>query len=47
QKASAGHAPQGGETSGPGAGTASESKASGKKEDEVIDAEYVDMDDKK
>ncbi len=47
QKASAGHAPHGGETAGPGTGAASESKGSEKKEDEVIDAEYVDMDDKK
>ncbi len=47
QKASAGHAPHGAESAGPGPGAASEGKSSGKKEDEVIDAEYVDMDDKK
>jgi molecular chaperone DnaK len=47
QKASAGQAPHGGGTASPGADAASEGKGPGKKEDEVIDAEYVDMDDNK
>jgi molecular chaperone DnaK len=48
QKASAGQAaPHEGGAAGPGAEPASEGKGPGKKEDEVIDAEYVDMDDNK
>jgi molecular chaperone DnaK len=47
QKASASHAPHGGGAEGAGSEPASEGKTSGKKEDEVIDAEYVDMDENK
>ncbi len=39
-----GSGPTGGQTSGTGGG---QEPGAGKKEDEVIDAEYVDMDDNK